>query len=146
MADTSALERELTHDLTVLGDMVADESFYSELYRGLAGVSWSREGEHVSLSWESAEELVYALRAQHGREPLELAQTGGEGEVSDRVAEALGGTGWTAKPLDTSRHDDAHGPSPRDAPPRAAGRPAARRRPSRLVGPRVALALDVVAR
>src|SRR3954447_9901684 len=116
MADT-AIERELVHDLGVLGDLVADDSFYTELYRGLAGVSWTRDGEHLSLSWKRAEEVVNALRAKHGHDPLELAQTGGEGEVSDRVADALGGTGWTAKPLDPSRHDGAHLDSRADAPP-----------------------------
>src|SRR3954470_14336682 len=121
MAEHSAVERELTHDLTVLGDMVEDESFYPELYKGLAGVRWTRDGEHIALSWKRAEEVVNAIRAQHDREPLELAQTGGEGEVSDRVAEALGGTGWTPRPLDPSEHDDAHVDSPHDAPPRGGG-------------------------
>src|SRR4051794_27295852 len=118
MAHTSALERELTHDLTVLGDMVGDDSFYPELYRGLAGVAWTRDGEHVTLSWKRAEELVNDIRAQHGHEPLQLAQTGGEGEGSDRVAGALGGTGWAPKPLGTSRHDDSHVDSAPDGPPR----------------------------
>src|SRR3954464_6242962 len=121
MAEHSALERELAHDLMVLGDMVADDSFYPELYRGLAGVRWARDGGHITLSWKRAEEVVNALRAQHDRDPLELAQTGGEGEVSDRVAEALGGTGGAAGPRDTSRHDDAHVDSPHDAPPRGGG-------------------------
>ncbi len=119
MAEHSALERELTHDLTVLGDMVHDDSFYPELYRGLAGVAWTHDGEHITLSWKSAEELVNAIRAQHGLEPLALAQTGGEGEVSDRVAGALAVPGWTPKPLDTHHHDDAHVDSPRDAPPKS---------------------------
>src|SRR3954447_16023167 len=118
MAETStALERELEHDLSVLGDMVQDDSFYTELYKGLAGVNWTRDGEHLSLSWKRAEEVVNALRAAHGHDPLELAQTGGEGEVSDRVAGALGTTGWKAKPLDTSRHDATHLDSRADAPP-----------------------------
>src|SRR5689334_13244697 len=117
MAEHSALERELTHDLSVLGDMVQDESFYPELYRGLAGVRWTRDGDHLTLSWKRAEEVVNALRAQHDRAPLELAQTGGEAEVSERVAEALGGTGWQARPP-VEGHDDAHLDSPRDAPPR----------------------------
>src|SRR3954454_13467768 len=117
MADTDALERELTHDLTVLGDMAEDDSFYAELYRGLAGVRWFRDGGHLSLSWKRAEEVVNALRARHGRDPLAFAQTGGEGEVSDRVAGALGQTGWEPRPLDTSDHDRAHIDSPDDAPP-----------------------------
>src|SRR3954467_13233225 len=116
---TEPLERELEHDLSVLGDMVQDDSFYTELYQGLAGVRWTREGEHLSLSWKRAEEAVNALRAKHGREPLTLAQTGGEGTVSDRVAEALGGTGWQARPA-IAGHDDAHPDSRPDAPPRGA--------------------------
>jgi hypothetical protein len=120
MAEHSALERELTHDLAVLGDMVEDESFYPELYKGLAGVRWTRDGEQITLSWKRAEEVVNAIRAQHDRDPLELAQTGGEGEISERVAEALGGTGWQARPA-VEGHDDAHVDSPRDAPPRGGG-------------------------
>jgi hypothetical protein len=109
MAVTSeTLERELANDLQVLGDMAQDESFYSELYRALAGVSWHRGGAHVSLSWKRAEELVNAARARQDREPLDLAQTGGEGEVSERVKDALATTGWSPKPLDTGTHDDAH--------------------------------------
>jgi hypothetical protein len=49
---------------------------------------------------------VNTLRAEHGREPLTLAQTGGEGEVSDRVAGALEGLGWQARRA-TAGHDDA---------------------------------------
>src|SRR4051812_24300938 len=114
---SDSLERQLASDLQTLGDMIHDDSFYTELYKGLAGVNWTRDGEHLSLSWKRAEEVVNALRAKHGHDPLELAQTGGEGEVSDRVADALGGTGWTAKLLDTSRHDGAHLDSHADAPP-----------------------------
>ena len=118
-SSTEELERDLLNDLQTLGDLVHDDSFYPELYRGLAGVSWYRAGEgHVALSWKSAEEVVNRLRAEHGHDPLELAQTGGEGEVSDRVADALSGLGWTPKPLDTSRRDPAHVDSPHDPTPR----------------------------
>src|SRR3954464_15087478 len=109
---TEELERELANDLQTLGDLVHDDSFYPELYRGLAGVSWRREGGHIALSWKRAEEVVNRLRSEHGHDPLELAQAGGEGEVSDRVADALGGLGWTPKPLDTTRHHPAHLGSP----------------------------------
>ena len=119
MADTDAFERELTQDLNRIADMTADDSFYEELYRGLAGVRWSRDGGHVSLSWKRAEEVVNALRARHGHDPLTLAQTGGEGEVSDRVARAL--DAWSASPLDPDHHDPAHVDSPRDAPARGGG-------------------------
>ena len=119
MADTDAFERELTQDLNRIADMTADDSFYEELYRGLAGVRWSRDGGHVSLSWKRAEEVVNALRARHGHDPLTLAQTGGEGVVSDRVARAL--DAWSASPLDPGHHDPAHVDSPRDAPARGGG-------------------------
>jgi hypothetical protein len=75
-----------------------------------------RSGQ-VSLSWQRAEDTVNALRGDSGREPLELAQSGGEGEVSATVAGELRGLGWQARPRNTSRHDDAHVGSPRDAPP-----------------------------
>jgi hypothetical protein len=104
------LERRLLNDLTTLGDLVPDDdSFHEELYRGLAGPRWflDDDGGHVSLSWRRAEEVVNTLRAEHGRAALTLAQTGGEGEVSDRVAKALDGLGWHARPP-VAGHDDAH--------------------------------------
>lgn len=103
-----ARERELAHDLHTLGDLIHDDSFYPELYRSLAGVPWSRDGEHVALSWKRAEELLNAVRAEHDLPKLRLAQTGGEGEVSARVADALEPLGWTQGPANTARHDDAH--------------------------------------
>jgi hypothetical protein len=106
---TEELERHLLNDLQTLGDMAADESFHRELYQALAGTRWflDDDGGHVSLSWRRAEEAVNNLRAEHGREPLALAQTGGEGEVTDRVAGALEQLGWHARPA-VAGHDDAH--------------------------------------
>jgi hypothetical protein len=108
---TEELERHLLNDLQTLGDLVsADESFHHELYRALAGPRWFLDddgGTHVAFSWKRAEEAVNTLRAEHGRAPLTLAQTGGEGEVSRRVAEALEPLGWHARPPEAG-HDDAH--------------------------------------
>lgn len=118
MAATEVLERQLANDLQTLGDMLHDDSWSEDLYKSLAGVTWSREGAHVALSWKRAEELINEVRAKHGRPALALAQTGGEGEVADRVADALAPLGWTPGPLNTGRHDDAHVESRRDAPPR----------------------------
>jgi hypothetical protein len=104
---TEELERRLLNDLQTLGDLITDESFYPDLYRALAGTRWFLEGAgHVSFSWRRAEEAVNNLRAEHGHEPLALAQTGGEGEVSERVADSLGQLGWRARPA-TAGHDDA---------------------------------------
>src|ERR1700755_1221239 len=104
------LERRLLNDLTTLGDLVPDDdSFYEELYRGLAGPRWflDDDGGHVSLSWRRAEEIVNTLRAEHGREPLTLAQPGGEVECSAGVAAALAALGWHPRPP-VAGHDDAH--------------------------------------
>ena len=106
---TEELERRLLNDLQTLGDLVSDESFFHELYRALAGTRWFLDdgGGHVSLSWKRAEEAVNNLRAEHGGEPLALAQTGGESQVSDRIAGALEPLGWRPRPP-VAGHDDAH--------------------------------------
>jgi hypothetical protein len=107
---TEELERRLLNDLQTLGDLVTDESFHHELYRALAGPRWFLSGDggtHVAFSWKRAEEAVNNLRAEHGHGPLALAQTGGEGDVSERVAGALEGLGWQARPPEAG-HDDAH--------------------------------------
>jgi hypothetical protein len=119
----SAIERQLVHDVQTLGDMVADDSFYSDLYRSLAGTAWVRGGERVALSYKRAEELVNGVREKQGKAPLQLAQTGGEGEVVERVADALGQLDWTPRPLRTGDHDAAHVASRPDAPPRGASEP-----------------------
>jgi hypothetical protein len=114
------LERALRADLDRLGDRVVDEDFAGELYRALANRAWRRAADggdaHVVVSWKRAEELVNDLRAKHGAEPLELAQTGGEGELSDDVERELGRLRWTSRPLHTGRHDDQHLASPADEP------------------------------
>ena len=114
------LERELLEDLATLEQRFADEEFATELYRALANNVWRKAGGptgHVSLSWARAEELVNELRGRVGDEPLTLAQTGGEGDVSPVVAEELGRLGWSAQPLNTSRHDPAHLAQPESPPP-----------------------------
>jgi hypothetical protein len=114
------LEAELVRDLHTLQERFRDEKFCRELYRALADRVWHKaEGPpgHIALSWKRIEELVNAIRDELGEPPLELDQTGGEGEVSRTVAQELGRLGWTSEPLDTSRHDPAHVSSPEDPPP-----------------------------
>jgi hypothetical protein len=114
------LEQELRDDLATLEERFADEEFSSELYRALANNRWWKDGaaeEHVSLSWSRAEHLVNDLRARFGHDPLTLAQTGGEGEVSHLVAEQLGHLGWRHESLDTSERDEGHLAEPESAPP-----------------------------
>src|SRR5205823_9814070 len=102
MTETAVeLERQFVHDLDQLGERFVDEKFSTELYRALANRIWRRsdlEG-HVSLSWGRAEEIVKSLRDRHGHAPLELAQTGGEGDISRTVGGDLERLGWTPTPL-----------------------------------------------
>jgi hypothetical protein len=121
---TETLERELVRDLHDLAQRFADDEFSSELYRALSNRIWRKQDGpdgHVSLSWSRAEEIVNELRARAGAEPLELAQTGGEGEVSRVVGEELERRGWTSTELNTGRHDPEHAGKPESPPPPDAG-------------------------
>jgi len=117
------LERELIDDLDTLGDRLADEELTRDLYRALTNNVWRKRGAegHVSLSWGRAEEIVNSLRERLGLPPVELAQTGGEGEVSTLAGEELARLGWSSTPLNTSRHDPAHAERPESPPPREQG-------------------------
>jgi hypothetical protein len=88
-----ALERQLATDLRTLGEI--DDALAWELYKSLAGVPWAHEGGHIALSWKRLETLLNALRAEHDRPALKLARSGGEGELSPRVVDALAPLGWT---------------------------------------------------
>ena len=121
MDDTERHESALRNDLATLGGRFADEEFCTELYRALAGGRVVKDGAALGPSWARAEKLVNDLRAEHGREPLALAQTGGEGELSDVVAAELRRPQWTRKPRDTSSDDPSHAGQPAGAPPGEAG-------------------------
>jgi len=115
-----ALERALREDLATLDERFADEEFSSDLYRALANNVWRKDGGpggHVSLSWGRAEQLVNELRRTRGQNELTLAQTGGEGEVSDLIRDELGRLGWRAQPLNTGREDAQHLGQPESPPP-----------------------------
>src|SRR3954469_25901216 len=91
-----ALREDIVHNAPEL----AENQMADELYRALANNDWFKQGlaGHVSLSWKEAERLVNEIRRQTGREPLELAQSGGEGSVAPTVAAALGALGWEYAP------------------------------------------------
>jgi len=123
-AETEDLERELVADLATLEERLADERFCSDLYRALAGRLWRKDAGpdgHVSLSWGRAEEIVNELRRRGGHDPLTLAQTGGEGEVSGTVEKELDRLGWHSAPLDPERHDPSHANRPDSPPPSGQG-------------------------
>ena len=124
--DPETLERELLTDLRdVALHGFGDDEFSSDVYRALTNTVWRKPGGpegHVSLSFKRAEEVVNELRAEQRQPPLTLAQTGGEGEVSELVRDELGRLGWSARPLDTGREEEAHvgrpeSPPPADQPP-----------------------------
>jgi len=112
-------ERQLESDLSSLGGRLRDEALCFDLYRALAGNVWHKiDGDaRVSLSWASAEKLVNDLRRRNGHDPLTLAHTGGEGEISPLAAGALRDLGWQPKPIDASRHDEEHLTRPASPPP-----------------------------
>ncbi len=115
------LEHALAADLARLRDRFVDEEFSGDLYRALSGKAWTKDGEdgHVALSWTRAEQLVNEQRARIGYEPLALAQTGGEGDVSELVAGELGRIGWQAQ--DRERSDADHLSRPESPPPPGQG-------------------------
>ena len=121
MDDTERHESALKTDLATLGDRFRDEEFCTDLYRALAGGRVVKDGMAFTPSWSRAEQLVNDLRAGQGREPLTLAQTGGEGDVSDVVSAELQRLQWSWKPRDTSSDDPAHGGQSRSTPPTEAG-------------------------
>jgi hypothetical protein len=121
MSATDSAERQLVDDLASLRDRFADEEFSTELYRALAGGHLTKDGEAVAPSWGRAEQIVNRLREDAGREPLTLAQTGGEGEASDVVRTELEQLGWRWRPRDTSTHDPDHVSQPGSPPPPDAG-------------------------
>lgn len=125
-AQADETEHELARDLGALSDEeLHDDSFAGELYRGLANHRLvdpdDPERRQVSLSWRRAEEVVNGLRRHVGEEPLTLAQTGGEGSVTERVEAALTRLGWSVRPLDTSSHDSSHVSEPNSPGPKGQG-------------------------
>ena len=122
MTDTTTLERLLLDDLDVEGERAADDKFCTDLYRALARSVWRNDRDpdgQLSPSFARAEWLVNEWRARRGAEPMTLAQTGGEGEVSGTVEDVLGRFGWSRRALPTDRDHPAHlgmdeSPPPRD--------------------------------
>lgn len=117
-AGSDAVERQLHADLAGRAERLADDGFCHQLYRALASTVWTKEGllGEVGLSWTRAEELVNDVRANGGHDPLVLAQTGNEGQISDLVRDELGALGWSGRPLDTAQDEAGHMDSPASPP------------------------------
>src|SRR5581483_9347488 len=100
MTTPQDLENQLADDLRSLGPQLENDRFVRDLYRALTRTRWhrfDRDGA-VGVSFKRAEELLNKLRDERGRPPLDLAQTGGEGEVSEWMDDAvLHELGWRAE-------------------------------------------------
>lgn len=110
-AATDRLEQQLARDLERLGERLADDRLCSDLYAAIAGHALHPHGGEGRLapSWGRAEALVNAARAAHGRPALTgLAQSGREGELSDRARDALAELGWDLRPRTTGAPDPGH--------------------------------------
>jgi hypothetical protein len=122
---TETLERELVQDLDGLGDRLRDDRLVRDLYRALTNTVLEKDGGRVSLSWQRAEEILSVARSGQALPSVDgLAQSGGEGEIAERAQAVLEELGWSAKPLNTGRHDDAHASNPESPPPRDGEAPA----------------------
>jgi hypothetical protein len=116
MSDIETLERHLVNDLRTVADRLDDERTARDLYRALTARALKphEDDGHLALSRKRAEDLLSAAGFQNADG---LADSGGEGEVSDRARELLDGIGWTSDPENTSRNDPMHDSSPKDPPP-----------------------------
>ena len=90
------LERLIEEDLDRLFAELADDWSSVELYRALAGTRWTKAGGegYAEFTEERAHALINSLRERHGKSPLELSLSGGQGEVSDRAEDMLASVGW----------------------------------------------------
>jgi hypothetical protein len=95
----STLERRLIEDLESLGDRLSDDRLCTDLYRAISNRALykltPRAEGRVELSGSRAEEIINSVRHTQSQPPLTgLAQSRGEGEVSERAGAALAELGW----------------------------------------------------
>ena len=90
------VERELEHDIKSLANRARDDrEFAVELYAALCNAEW-RHDDGAGWSggtWRYVGGLVADLRGR-GEGYLDFYCSGGEGEITDRVAEAMAVLGW----------------------------------------------------
>src|SRR3954462_6109576 len=101
VASRGALEPMLEADLDMLFAGLVDDWSSVELYRALSQtrlVKADGPAGQVSLSADRAHALGNTRRERHGKRPLDLPLSGGDGEVSERAAELLASVGWSAQP------------------------------------------------
>jgi hypothetical protein len=88
--------RHLEHDLKALADRARTErDFAVELYGSLCNAEWRHDdgSRWPGGSWRYVAEVVAHLRLG-GEDYLDFYCSGGEGEISGRVADAMAELGW----------------------------------------------------
>jgi hypothetical protein len=87
--------RDLEHDIKVLADRArSDREFAVELYGALCSADWRHDdGTDWHGTWRYVGDVVAHLRGR-GEDYLDFYGSGGEGEITDRVAEAMADLGW----------------------------------------------------
>lgn len=90
-----AVDRDLEHDIKALAERArADREFAVELYAALCNADWRHDdGTEWSGSWRYAGGVVADLRGR-GEDYIDYYCSGGEGEITDRVSEAMAALGW----------------------------------------------------
>ena len=90
------MDRDLEHDLRALADRARTErDFAVELYGSLCNAEWRHDdgSRWPGGTWRYVADLVAHLRGR-GEDYLDFYCSGGEGEISVRVADAMAELGW----------------------------------------------------
>jgi hypothetical protein len=89
------VSRDLEHDIKALADQArSDLEFAVELYGALCNADWRHDdGTEWHGSWRYAADVVAHLRGC-GESYYDFYCSGGEGKITDRVAETMAALGW----------------------------------------------------
>jgi hypothetical protein len=92
----SFVERDLEQDIKALANRArGDREFAVELYGALCKAEWRHDDctEWPGDTWRYVADVVADLRGR-GKSYEDFYCSGGEGEITERVAEAMSAIGW----------------------------------------------------
>src|SRR3954466_13294326 len=90
------VERDLEHDIKALADRTrSDRDYAVELYGALCNADWRHDDgtDWPGGTWRYVGDVVAHLRGR-GEDYLDFYGSGGEGEITTRVAGAMAELGW----------------------------------------------------